>query len=630
MGKRTLARTTRRRIAHRARPALSQKLVSKTVFNFARDIYAASKLDDLYEEWLAEDAEEKKRQSEREGRTAPASSGKKVGRPELMSFRQLMTLMIILSLSDRAFHLTNVRDLICTDLTKSQLRKLGLPLDCREENIDLWYDRIHRCYTRFRDLVNPYTDIRLKKRIALAHYEKIEAARKSPERQAFITKRRRRVTAMANALAMGSISLLPKGDREKWNGDIAIDATLIEHRRPVKKVNGIEVVSSEPEAGWWRHDTTDHGLNGVKPGDPKYDTRYGFDLTLVAMIFEGSNAGAIPNLICGINLDRPSVAVAENALAALRHIIEDDSMPKGVVVTDRAYFGHARYEKFSLPLRKNGYTMLGSYRITDLGLQARYKGAILVDGWLYCPSMGDNLINATRDFFEASKQKKNENDKSYRERLEVLDALLEERKEYELSLDGKTAAGSIRMTCPALGKNPTVTCTRKPDAMPVPPGVTPLKLYPGPPLSTEAEVKMNPICGNKKDISIPIRELTKFYQEGPRFMTPEWREKFALYRNINESRNAMVKDARFGNLGDKTGRLLRGIVGQSLMAALYVVRTNSKVIINYLERLLETDDPIDPVVKKRKNEIVRDAVDDELVFPRQRHEKPPDELPAAA
>ena len=54
-------------------------------------------------------------------------------------------------------------------------------------------------------------------------------------------------------------------------------------------------------------------------------------------------------------------------------------------------------ERFHLPVRALGYSLVMDYKETELGRQANSAGAVMVDGIFYCPAMPEVLVAVSAD-----------------------------------------------------------------------------------------------------------------------------------------------------------------------------------------------------------------------------------------
>ncbi|WP_299139467.1 hypothetical protein [uncultured Corynebacterium sp.] len=70
-----------------------------------------------------------------------------------------------------------------------------------------------------------------------------------------------------------------------------------------------------------------------------------------------------------------------------QHLIADETVPKGAFIGDRIYYPMSKPEKLQIPLRKAGYKVMGDLVRGQMGLQATYHGAQLIDGSRYFPGM---------------------------------------------------------------------------------------------------------------------------------------------------------------------------------------------------------------------------------------------------
>ncbi|MEU5307907.1 hypothetical protein [Streptomyces sp. NPDC021562] len=94
------------------------------------------------------------------------------------------------------------------------------------------------------------------------------------------------------------------------------------------------------------------------------------------------------------SVDKPSHRPGRVAVEALQQI--DDSLPRGYLAGDRAY-NDQKPENFQLPIRATSYEPVYDYAKGQLGVQAGFAGAELVEGNWYCPSMPEELKEATKD-----------------------------------------------------------------------------------------------------------------------------------------------------------------------------------------------------------------------------------------
>ncbi|WP_234042453.1 hypothetical protein [Streptomyces marianii] len=190
----------------------------------------------------------------------------------------------------------------------------------------------------------------------------------------------------------------------RWNGSVALDATVIGTYAKGMSANS-PVTASDPDAGWYVR-TAKHKDPLVTDAPPQERVKkrlYGYDACLVvardpshdgAPLPDGSaNLGVVPSLIVAFSLDKPSHRPAEVALEALQH---DPRYPRRYLAGDRLY-PDEKPDKSQPPIRALGYQPVYDYAKDQLGVQAQFAGAELIEGNWYRPSMPQSLKDATKD-----------------------------------------------------------------------------------------------------------------------------------------------------------------------------------------------------------------------------------------
>ena len=102
-----------------------------------------------------------------------------------------------------------------------------------------------------------------------------------------------------------------------------------------------------------------------------------------------------PNLAIGLCLGRPGEDPAGTG-AELLGQVQARGWPARYLGADRGY-SQGLPERFHLPARLLGYSLVMDYKAQDLGRQANSQGAVLVDGAFYCPAMPEVLVTASAD-----------------------------------------------------------------------------------------------------------------------------------------------------------------------------------------------------------------------------------------
>src|SRR5664279_5735803 len=97
----------------------------------------------------------------------------------------------------------------------------------------------------------------------------------------------------------------------------------------------------------------------------------------------------------GFSPDCPGRAPGLNAVAMLQSLHEA-GLPKGLVTVDLGY-SQLLPENFHRPLRALGYGLNIMYKENELGLQATYEGALLVDGTWFGACLPSQFIDLSKD-----------------------------------------------------------------------------------------------------------------------------------------------------------------------------------------------------------------------------------------
>ncbi|MEM0811621.1 MULTISPECIES: hypothetical protein [Corynebacterium] len=513
----------------------------------------------------------------------------KGGRPKTVSDRAILALYLILARSGQPMHLTTMVALLASeDTTEKALELLELPSRDKARRVGdnyfvqhgLWYHRLWRALHRFLELVDPFDNIPHHARLTRAEFNRLMDEQDPKRRE----EKWQRATYVFNQLVMASTKDMPEEYLNNWQGDLTLDGTLIPG---VRRGNNRwtnrpdDLMSSEPEAGWYSRDERQetHGENKRRKNAKHV---WGWEATLVAGVIRNQGPYAQPHLIMGMAFDRPSHSPAIRGLQAMRHLTDDPSTPKGVVVGDRAYFAVAKTKDFHEPLRKKGYTLVGDYKSNQLGQRGSFETMSLVEGHWYCPAMPKSLIEATEQF-----------------RAGLIDedtykARINERRAYAMRRKGVDDTGESQMfICPGRGRGKTLVCPLVQKAERQDARAKGLPIIPTPSLEAPRS-QMGKCCTNKSSVTIPHTEGIRYRQTGPAYKTPEWQKIYGTWRNVIETRNDYVKNNRGGAaIGDHTRRPVRGFAAAFFYTALGVVAANASMIRRFLGRV-ERDEKTPP------------------------------------
>ena len=263
-------------------------------------------------------------------------------------------------------------------------------------------------------------------------------------------------------------------------------------------------------------------------------------------------------------LHRPGVEPGKNAVTALNSVSER-GYPSGWLACDRAY-SNQKPENYQLPAMSLGYRLIHDYREDQLGIKGNVEGFILVEGGLFCPSMPDQLVNATSDL-QAKKISQ-----------EVYDVRIQERAKYRARpKEGPDSEGHQRFQCPAAGNSPTARCPLKEASISQP---KPVAIR----IASKPDVAANPpkACRQKSVMVAP--ELGAKFRQSLLYGSKEWHDRYATLRNSIEGMNGFLKDGAHGALADPLRRRIRGMAAQSVLVAFVVMAANIRKIDGFLKR----------------------------------------------
>lgn len=251
-----------------------------------------------------------------------------------------------------------------------------------------------------------------------------------------------------------------------------------------------------------------------------------------------------------------------------------------------------------MPARALGYRPIGDYKENQLGIQAEYGGAIMVDGTWYCPSMPQPLIDASKDH-RAGRI----NDDVYDARIGRVSLPVppETRphpgRQHQMDVPGPRPRRNRRLRARRtvrhrhLGMPTTRTRILNPPADP------------------------DICCTNKTSITIPIAptrsgnsNIAKYFQDIP-YKSPEWKAHYAHFRNTIEGFNGFTKLPTEEDSEQPARRRIRGYAYQALAVALNILASNLRKIASWLNRTGEQPTPAPTTPRPRRANAAPDLAD---------------------
>lgn len=489
----------------------------------------------------------------------------KGGRPALVSERTCLIILLALVLSGEDPLISRVAEVLQHRLQSPSRDLLRLPR-VHSGSEQATYHRVHRALRRFIAVIDSAPGS-TGRRLTRAEVGRIRAARDRSDQGV----KHARLLWVTNTLLEATYQLVPRDIRNRWVGNLAIDATVV----PVFGKGGSPTVaalqtspdkrfSPEFDAGWY-HREADHRdpLDGRGRRNAKSIWGYETHLAVMSRNTPADNPD-FPLLVLGMSVDKPAGRVAENALTIIQSIAER-AHPAGMLVGDRAYFPGAKAEKLQLPVRELGYTLCGDYRNDQLGIQGQNHGALLIEGGWYCPSIPQALIDATRDVRSGTID-----EDTYRTRIE-------RRAQYAFRRKDASITGNGVYVCPARGLGATAACPVAAGGA-VGLGMPRIRtLIPNPPERPDR------CCTNSTSITLADTEpgIAKYRQDLP-YAGPEWSAMYSRPRNTIEGYNALAKSPTEANLAEPGRRRIRGRSIQTVLIAILIAATNFRKIAAYI------------------------------------------------
>ena len=530
---------------------------------FVHNIIASSAIAEQVDLWWAED---------RQKTTAPG------GRPRLVSTQTILTLLLLLGTEHNSLLFDEMAYLVAHRLTKPSLRLLGLygkrDKDGNLRDSGAWYFPLRNALI---DHVLDPIDPKPGRRNKFQTLTEIEANVRKREADGAATKQAR-IDWVCNQLLEATIKVLPEDVYAGWNGDFAVDATVVpaygKRGAPFSKTDDPDKKygAVEPDAGWYMRDHK-HNVVGEKRKARK--AIFGWDLTLVAQVASDPTAVAShPLLVAGIAMNVPSTGLIPAARGIMESIVER-GYKTGRLTGDRGYAAGADPKDYQIPVRQMGFDIVTDYKSDQLGQQDGWGGAIMVEGAFYCPTMPERLRNSTIRY------------QAKEITWEQWQSQLVERRRFRLRPKETTpdSKGSVPMMCPARGPGATATC-------PLVAACNSAKDYDGrrPITNPPKEKDRDVICTNKSSVTFSIERGAKFYQP-LQFGSPEWISTYATDRSTIEGINGYLKNGGRVNIDDATQRKLRGYSAQYLLITVLVAVANLKKIQAFRDELdkLKTD-----------------------------------------
>ncbi len=517
-------------------------------------------------------------------RTADAIERHAGGRSAVLNDRALIVAMLLLALDGKGILITRIAELLQHRLTDDSKAILGIDNASGGSFVE-WNNRAWHAFHRITVLIDGYETPR-RSRLTREQFALIEKNRTA--NAANLTFKQKRLDWFCNQLLETTLQLLPRRVRRRWKGSISFDATFTQAFARGTR-NNSPVCSIEPDAAWYVREG-DH--RDTPPPDSKKPLRksgYGWETTIA--ITTNPNETKFPYLAVAMTFDKPGFNIANNARTLVSSLI-DRKHPAGYAIADRAYFPNSKPEQLQLPLREAGYKLVFDYREDQLGIIATHKGAILVEGNWYCPSMPTALIAATIDYRSRTNPI---TEHEYGQRIK-------QRPRYLLKPKQNADADGYQVwSCPAVGDYATVACDLKPESVKSPRAAGRTRI-------PVASLPSHPddIC-KQKSVTFTPTAAAKYVQP-LHYKSEQWQHIYATGRNAMEGFNGYLKDPNRNTIAAPGLRRVRGRAAQQLVVAFLIAAANIAKIRQWLEQNPDDKAETAPLVastrqKRRKHSI---------------------------
>ncbi|MFF0221645.1 hypothetical protein [Streptomyces sp. NPDC004629] len=522
------------------------------------------------------------------------------GRPSQLPVRTLLFGMSLASALHRGVvTLTAVTDLLYFSLSDTMRAHLGLRrYPNHDKGFEAGYGTVRRRFHRVVRAIDP-SPLPKNHRLDRSEADRI-LAEADPNESA---RKRTLMLKLANMILGMSLREVRPLLKAHWDGSVAVDATVVGAYAKGLAPDS-PVTSTDPDAAWYvrtaKHEdplALDH-LSTADTARQKKNTKiqkkverikkrlYGYDASLVvardprhhgAPLPDGSaDPDAIPALILAFSIDKPSHRPGQVAVEALQQI--GDSLPRGYLAGDRAY-NDQKPENFQLPIRAMGYEPVYDYAKDQLGVQAGFAGAQLVEGSWYCPSMPDEFKGATKDLIDEKIDKQ-----TWIDRIRARAAYLFMPKQRP------DAEGHRRMMCPAEANR--TQCSLKAYTLGRGIHLPLVDPKPGPAGPTA--------CCKQRTITVPPESGANLWQP-LQYGSEAWQRVYFRLRNSIEGMNGYAKDTLRERLENPGSRRIRGIAAQTILLAFQLAHANKRKLTTWADAIaLGGDRPRRRPTRRRK------------------------------
>ena len=486
---------------------------------------------------------------------------RRTGRPRSLPVRALLVALLLLAIDDRALHLSAATKLLYRSLSAHQRAELGVQGEAfTKKSLLARYRCVRYLFHLVVGVMDPSRQV--KNRVVDQAVLDALAAELS---EAEVALRRERLESVVNDLIEASVQVCSAEELAGFDGSVGLDATVVPlfSRGPSARAG---TSASDPDGGWYVREGDHREVVGPK-GKKLRRLFWAQEATIVTMGRPPAAVPTHPNLVLGACLGPPGEDPSGTAVRMVTSV-RQRGYPAGFLGADRGY-SQARPERFHLPVRALGYSLVMDYKETELGRGANSSGAVMVEGAFYCPAMPTDLVAASTHLRAGTIDAP-----TYAARIEARRSWRLVRKE------GPDDDGYERFACPARGEHPHLCCALRQASVPLALGKVPVLDPPvdPPKVCTQSAVTIAPDVGAR-------------HRQDLAFGSPEWARVYATYRNTIEGTNGYVKDPAHESLQAPGRRRVRGIAAQSLFVGLLLMAANFRKIAAFRDLVAAGETP---------------------------------------
>lgn len=484
---------------------------------------------------------------------------KPTGRRRMLKVRALLVALLLLATDDRPLHLKAATKILFLRLSDRWREVLQVRGEARTKRSFLArYRQVRYLFHLAVSVIDP--SVEPKNRVVAK--ESLEKMRKSLS-DADIEVRRRRLEETSSKLLAASVRVCADSELSGFDGSVGLDATPVPlYSRGATQRSAKS--ASDPDGGWYVREG-DHRDKEGPEGKRLRKIFWAMEATIVTMGRPPSSVPAHPNLALGVCLSRPGEDPSGTGVRLLVQV-RARGWAARFLGADRGYT-QGLPERFHLPVRSLGYSLVMDYKEDQLGYQANSQGAVMVDGAFYCPAMPADLVNASVDLRKGLIDE------------QTCNARIASRATWRLlRKEAPDEDGYERYGCPALGAHPHLRCPLRPSSMDNALGEIPVLQPPvePPKICRQGSVTIAPDIGAR-------------HRQDLAYGSETWRRTYATYRNTIEGLNGYAKDTAHESLGSPGRRRVRGIAAQSVFVTLLLMAANFRKITAFRQMVRDND-----------------------------------------